>query len=299
MKVVGKIVAIGALTLAMVGCDGDVFERHDGLVQDFDTEVSALERSMLEFMNHPKTDVVLLDEEVGLDKRAAENLIAHRNGPDGLIDTEDDNLFNSTAEIDSVFWVGQTALDKIAAYIESEAWKRASHRTLGVYDGIHFTVEEGERTIELANMASKMELEQVVGLTEIAAHMVIKLRPFDTMKSLSKVYGVDDKALIKLKTAALTWGPNACQTAPKLDDLTALDEEFQPGVYLVCAGLNALGECPEPTSVTAVEFVHSEFGAPKRFQECAWKAQEVCGRTVVAGDCCSVMTLAQTCEDSF
>ena len=130
-----------------------------------------------------------------------------------------------------------------------------------------------------------------------ATNLMIKLRPFQTMASLAKVYGIDESTLHKLKTAALNWGPNACQTAPKLDDLTALGEDFQSGVYLVCSGLDVYGHCPEPASLSAVEFVQSEFGAPKRVNECAWEAREVCGRDIVAGDCCTVMTISQACAE--
>ena len=297
MKRVMFIVALSALSLSYAACDEGVFERHDGLVQDYAPELTVLERSILEFLNHPLTTAEVLDVEVGLDKRAARNLIAHRNGPDGLVDTHDDNLFNSMAEVDGVYWVGQMTLDSLEAYIESQAWTRAPHQTLGVYDGVHFTVNEGHLTVGLANSASHAELADIIGLSDTATELVLKLRPFATMSELAKVYGVDDDALLKLKSAALNWGPNACQTAPKLDDISALSDDFQSGVYLVCAGLDVNGACPEPSALSAVEFVQSEFGVPKRVNECAWSATDVCQREVVAGDCCTVMTLSQACSE--
>ncbi len=299
MKKVIYIVALSALSYLYAGCDEGVFERSDGLVQNYASELTALERSILEFLNHPLTTAQVLDVEVGLDKRAAYNLVEHRNGPDGLVDTDDDNLFNSMAEVDGVYWVGQNALDRLASYIESESWTRAPHQTLGVYDGVHFTVNEGSLTVELANSASYAELCDIIGLGDVATKLVLKLRPFETMADLAKVYGVDDDALWKLKSAALNWSPNVCQTAPKLDDLTALDDDFKSGVYLVCAGLGADGFCPEPTSLSSVEFIQSEFGAPQRVSECAWTAQEVCGRAIVAGDCCTVMTVSQACDSAI
>ncbi|MCA9622102.1 MAG: hypothetical protein KC731_23925, partial [Myxococcales bacterium] len=57
-----------------------------------------------------------LDDEVGLDKRAAENIIAHRDGADALPETSDDDLFESIAELDAVPYVGDTALALLAAY---------------------------------------------------------------------------------------------------------------------------------------------------------------------------------------
>ena len=176
MRITRVIVALCALSVVSTGCDEGVFERHDGLVQNYTSELTALERSILEFLNHPTTDEIVLDVEVGLDKRAASNLITHRNGPDGLVDTEDDNLFNSIAEVDSVYWVGQMALDNLAAYIESEAWIRAPHQTLGVYDGLHFTVSEGQKTVELANSASRAELEDIIGLSSTAGSFAMLAR---------------------------------------------------------------------------------------------------------------------------
>ncbi len=296
MRIMRVFTALAALSMVSAACDEGVFERHDGLVQNYSAELTALERSILEFLNHPLTDELVLDQEVGLDKRAASNLIAHRNGPDGLVDTDDDNLFNSIAEVDGVYWVGPTALDSLAAYIESEAWTRAPHQTLGVYDGVHFTVSEGRKTVELANVASRPELVDIIGLSDMTADMLMKLRPFTTMAGLSKVYGIDDAAMIKLKVSALEWGPHECQIAPKLTDLTALGENFEAGTYLVCSGLDVHGACPEPASLSAVEFVQSEFGSPQRVSECAWTAKEICGRELVAGDCCTVMTLSQVCD---
>jgi hypothetical protein len=296
MKKITTLIALSALTVFYTGCDEGVFERNDGLVHRYTPELTALERNMLEFLNHPLTTIEVLDDEVGLDKRAAEHLVAHRNGPDGLVDTDDDDLFNSIEEVDGVFWVGQTTLERLADWIESEAWSMAPHHTLGVYDGVHFTVAEGHRTVELANEASLPELRDIIALGQTSSDLIFKLRPFATMAELSKVYGVDGAALTKLKSAALHWGPAECQEAPRLDDLTALNDDFQQGVYLVCSALSADGSCPEPGSVSAAEMVESEFGFPKRVDECAWVAEEFCGRRVESNDCCTVMSLSQNCS---
>lgn len=50
----------------------------------------------------------VLDLDAGLDARAARNIVAHRDGPDGL--------FDDLAELDAVPYVGPVALDKLLAH---------------------------------------------------------------------------------------------------------------------------------------------------------------------------------------
>lgn len=45
---------------------------------------------VLELVNHPGTDRALLDGQVGLDRRAAEGIVAHREGLDGVSPSADD-----------------------------------------------------------------------------------------------------------------------------------------------------------------------------------------------------------------
>ncbi len=55
---------------------------------------------VLELVNYPGTDLALLDDEVGLDRRAAENITAYRNGTDQSCPSGDDELFDDLAELD-------------------------------------------------------------------------------------------------------------------------------------------------------------------------------------------------------
>lgn len=57
-----------------------------------------------------------LDLDVPLDSRAAENIVAHRDGDDVLFGTADDNLFDDLFELDAIAYVGPTALDQLLAY---------------------------------------------------------------------------------------------------------------------------------------------------------------------------------------
>ncbi len=57
-----------------------------------------------------------LDDEVGLDSRAARNIIAHRDGADAVPGSSDDELFDSLAELDAIKWVGPNALARLLSY---------------------------------------------------------------------------------------------------------------------------------------------------------------------------------------
>ena len=49
--------------------------------------------------------------------RAARNLIAHRDGTDGLAGTEDDDYFDDAQEVDGVSWVGPVAFRQLTAAV--------------------------------------------------------------------------------------------------------------------------------------------------------------------------------------
>ncbi len=52
-------------------------------------------------------------KENGLHSRAAEGLVKHRDGADGTYGTEDDDKFDDIAEVDSVAYVGRTAIRQL------------------------------------------------------------------------------------------------------------------------------------------------------------------------------------------
>ncbi len=56
---------------------------------------------------------------VGLDARAARGIVEHRAGPDGIEGTDDDDLFDTLAELDAIPYVGEIALSRLADYAQS------------------------------------------------------------------------------------------------------------------------------------------------------------------------------------
>lgn len=59
---------------------------------------------------------VELDETIGLDVRAARNILTYRAGDDVELGTDDDRQFETWAELDAVGYVGDSALGKLSDY---------------------------------------------------------------------------------------------------------------------------------------------------------------------------------------
>ena len=67
-------------------------------------------------------DFATLDDDVRLDRRAATNIVDHRQGPDGIDGTEDDDLFDDLSELDAVKFVGKRAFARLLAYAEANGF---------------------------------------------------------------------------------------------------------------------------------------------------------------------------------
>lgn len=62
-------------------------------------------------------DLVRLRATVGLDRRAAEALLAYRAGADGVEGTSDDERFDSLAELDGVRWIGPQSFARLLGQV--------------------------------------------------------------------------------------------------------------------------------------------------------------------------------------
>jgi|GEM_PF-3600283 DNA uptake protein ComE-like DNA-binding protein len=168
-------------------------------------EVSALvdgtpeAAGVLALVNAPSTNLAILDHDVGLDRRAAENIITFRNGADGIAGNGDDLEFASIAQLDAIKWVGPSALNKLQAYAEAGGWVPGGNDLLGVFDNVAFTIEEATATLTLANTATETELDDDVKLDKRAAKAIVLARPITTLLQLSGVYFVGQSALLKLR----------------------------------------------------------------------------------------------------
>jgi len=158
---------------------------------------------VLALLNHSQTSSVMLDESVHLDVRAADAIVDVRDGEDGRPQTEDDNLFLSIDEVDSVSWVGPVALNSLQHYAMNFGWVPLGNETLGAWDGVEFTVDEADLVLGLANTASADNLDYVVGLDSRAVDSIVAARPIQTVLELSELWYVGGGALESLKLYAL------------------------------------------------------------------------------------------------
>ncbi|HIN85639.1 MAG TPA: hypothetical protein EYN06_04080 [Myxococcales bacterium] len=161
------------------------------------------EQNLLDFLNHATTTLTVLDVDVGLNKNAALNLIAHRNGLDGTLGSADDNLFDDLDEVDAVKYVGPAALLVLQTYTEN--WQKPDENT----ELLDFVNDSG---------ATLVFLDDSVGLNSLAANKIIAHRDgpdgapgtadddlFDTIEELDAVPYVGASALAKLFAFAPFW----------------------------------------------------------------------------------------------
>jgi len=72
--------------------------------------------AVLSLVNDVAVNAIELDDDAGLDRRAAYNIVGRRNGADGAPGTGDDALFADLSALDSVPWVGPVALERLLDY---------------------------------------------------------------------------------------------------------------------------------------------------------------------------------------
>jgi hypothetical protein len=161
------------------------------------------ERGLLDFLNDSGTTEDLLDHEVGIDLRAAQSVVAHRDGPDRVWGSSDDDPFDDIAEVDVQYFVGPSTLEKIFDYALWEGWIDGDQDVVyGRWDGVDFTQEEAERVVRLANLAEMETLAQEIALDSRAVDSIWVARPIDSVRELSLLYYVGPSALEKLKAYA-------------------------------------------------------------------------------------------------
>lgn len=90
-----------------------VADKADGSIADA-REAAAV----LAFVNG--ADLPTLDDEVGLDARAAKNIVAHRDGPDAARGTADDDRFDTLEELDAVKYVGAASFTALLSWVRDE-----------------------------------------------------------------------------------------------------------------------------------------------------------------------------------
>ena len=157
-------------------------------------------RLVLALVNDPRTTLDLLDRDVELERRAAENLIAHRSGPDGVYPSDDDRPFRSIEELDAIPFVGDVALDRLREYAVTHAPPEAE-----TVEGVVFTSEQVAAVLYGVNGASTEELDIDAGLDSDAAAALRAGRPYLSIGALAAVPSVGADALAALRDHAVVW----------------------------------------------------------------------------------------------
>jgi len=248
------------LTALMMGCATESVE----MVSTTDQQARAAEGSLvafgiLDFLNDAGTTVAILDDDVPLNSRTAANVIAWRNGPDGVFGTADDNLFNSLQEVDDVSWVGPAALSAIETYVAAFGWVPGEDDLLGDFDGVSFTYGEAFATLDLANTAAAAFIDDDLGLDSRAVTSILDARPVADMGTLAGLYYVGGSALKKLRDEAVA--PVVEPVEPYEDWFTADEEMDIPDGDLDGVTIEtSVGGVPDiPKSLTlSVEFIHDD-----------------------------------------
>ena len=198
-------------------------------VQDHTPEAFGI----LAFLNDPATTEAVLDLEVPLDKRAAQSIIAHRNGPDGIYGTADDAPFQSIEEVEDCYWVGPVAIARLVAHAESWGYVPVADEWIGAWEGVDFTFEESVWTLDLVNTASYAHLDD--HLDKRAVDAIFENRPILTLDALSATYWVGPATMARLRSLALE------AHAPLPGPYESCDELFGCAEGLVCMGSTLWG----------------------------------------------------------
>ncbi|HTJ44724.1 MAG TPA: nuclease A inhibitor family protein [Kofleriaceae bacterium] len=156
------------------------------------------ELALTRFLNDATTTVQTLDTDVALDRRAAQNLIAHRDGADGVLGTADDDRFDTSDEVDAVAYVGPSAMTKLVAFANAGGWVKDGE-LFGNFDGVPFTVAQARATVTLATTATAETLHDTIKLDPRAVSSIVAARPIATMAQLASLYYVGPSALTKLR----------------------------------------------------------------------------------------------------
>jgi len=145
---------------------------------------------LLDLLNDPATTLQVLDHEVPLNRRAAENLMARKAH----------GSFDSVADVDDVYWVGASAIDAMVAYADAQGLVPSGGDVLGSWDGVEFTVEQADLMREIVvNDLDHYDFDPYIGLDRRAADSIVAAQPVPSVAVLAGLYYVGNSALTKLK----------------------------------------------------------------------------------------------------
>jgi DNA uptake protein ComE-like DNA-binding protein len=158
----------------------------------------ANEAAVLDLVNYPGTDLDVLANLVGLDASAAYNILAQRNGVDGLSPSTDDVYFATIADLAAVPSVDDGALTRLETYALAHPAPRGE-----VVEGVSFRGWESEAVVWGVNQADLATLDALLDVR--AANGLVATRPFASVAQMGPVAYVGPTALGQLRGHALPW----------------------------------------------------------------------------------------------
>jgi len=193
------ILTLAAAAAACSAAGSDSSEEVEGAFDPISLPQHEIDQ-VVQLVNSPATTAAVLDFDIGLDSRAAENIIAHRAGSDGVYPSGDDDRFTSLEELDSVPFVGASALRKLRDWAVAHPPAQPE-----LVDGVQFSAEQAVAVVWGINHASVSELDLEVGLTSTAAKNLVAGAPYETVTEIGAVEGVGPAALGVLRNRATAW----------------------------------------------------------------------------------------------
>ena len=175
---------------------------------------------MLELLNDVSTDVSVLKDQVFT--AARRNIVAARDGSDGLAGTADDELFDSMEAVDDVSWVGPAALSQLYAIVEGTCEDDPSAVPCDVQAVLDWvndpaTTADDLKSVGVYSRGATRLMQVRAGSDGIAgtADDVV----FDTLESIDDVSYIGASSMAALEA----WGARRC--------LGTVDVIFSPQYY--------------------------------------------------------------------
>lgn len=156
--------------------------------------------AMLDLVNDTESNVQFLDIEVGLEARAAKNIISTRNGVDGVFPSADDHTFDSLEEIEGVKNVGASTMERLRDYAIDHP---APSGTL--VEGVEFTAVEHASVLWGINGTTYEELDIDAALTSTAAQSIMDNAPYASIEELAAAPHVGKATLLALRGYSPVW----------------------------------------------------------------------------------------------
>ena len=190
-----------AIPLLLVGCAAQLDDDYTTARSEVSLTLSTTDAaSVLALVNYPGTDLGMLDNDAGLDSRAAAAIVAHRAGPDLACPSADDDAFDDLAELDAMPYVGDVAFAKLIAY--AAAHPAPADESV---EGVLFRGWEAKAIVWGVNQANVTELDIGAGLDRRAAANLVAGAPFASVTAMGPVSYVGTSALEALRARALLW----------------------------------------------------------------------------------------------